>query len=82
MRQFASEKAEQASLFPTWCGKKLDSALSGCVAVMVFTIVSTPGSRKIRIRRCVNAPLKIHEGLEIDAVTGILEVRQLVQNDL
>ena len=74
-------------LAPTWCGEKLDSALSGCVAVMVFTIVSTPGSRKIRIRRCVNAPLKnsplkIHEGLEIDAVTGILDVRQLVQNDL
>ena len=74
-------------LAPTWCGEKLDSALSGCAAVMVFTIVSTPGSRKIRIRRCVNAPLKnsplkIHEGLEIGAVTGILDVRQLVQNDL
>ena len=72
----------------TWCGAKLDSALSGCVAVMVFTIVSTPGSRKIRIRRCVNAPLKkaplkkIHEGLEIGAVTGILDVRKLVQDDL
>ena len=67
--------------------QKLDSALSGCVAVMVFTIVSTPGSRKIRIRRCVNSPLKnsptkIHEGFEVRAVTGILEVRQLVQNDL
>ena len=55
---------------------------------MVFTIVSTPGSRKIRIRRCVNAPLKkaplkkIHEGLEIGAVTGVLDVRKLVQDDL
>ncbi len=71
----------------TWCGEKLDSALSGCVAVMVFTIVSTPGSRNNRIGRCVNSPLKnsplkIHEGLEVRAVTGILDVRKLVQNDL
>ena len=51
--------------------------------VTVLSAVSIPGNRNNRIGSYVNSPLKkIHEGLEIGAVTGILDVRKIVQDDL
>ena len=40
------------------CGKKLSSALPGCVAVMVYSVVSGRATGNHRIRDCVKSPLK------------------------
>ena len=51
--------------------------------VTVLSAVSIPGNRNNRIGSYVNSPLKkIHEGLEVRAVAGVLDVRKLVQDDL
>ena len=40
------------------CGKKFSNALMQREAHTVLSVTSTPGSRNMRIRRCVNSQLK------------------------
>ena len=54
-------------------GAKLSNALPGCVAVTVYSIVPNRATRDMRIRRCVNAPLKNWRNVVKDFSAEVVE---------
>ena len=51
------------------CGAKLNTALPGCVAVTVYSIVPNRATRDNRIGSCVKSPLKRYV-----AVVGVIDL--------
>ena len=60
------------------CGKKLNTALSVCVATIVLPVPSNRDTGNHRIRDCVKSPLKI----KVDGVFGVFLNERLARLDL